>query len=167
MTLIFLLLNREQQHLHVQFSWGKPAHHQRTTLKFTDVTQIPSHDIYAQYLMSQPIPKHLGHVWFSDSLSLKDGQEEAETCISFPKNPACFQDWHTLYTDWSSSSLPGQGRSQVSTSSWYMISNTLLDYFGDIQSIEDQESQVKSQELVVLQCNSLEVTKHKCAQCLS
>lgn len=31
-------------------------------LKFTDVTQIPSHDIRIQYLMIQHTQKHLGHI---------------------------------------------------------------------------------------------------------
>lgn len=41
-------------------------------LKFTDVTQIPSHDIRIQYLMIQHTLKHVGHVWISSSLSPKD-----------------------------------------------------------------------------------------------
>lgn len=41
-------------------------------LKFTDVTQIPSHDIHIQYLIIQHTLKHLGHIWISSSLSPKD-----------------------------------------------------------------------------------------------
>lgn len=41
-------------------------------LKFTDVTQIPSHDTRIQYLIIQHTLKHLGHIWISSSLSPKD-----------------------------------------------------------------------------------------------